>query len=129
MLKHKKSLHYTFKHKLAYLKVEKELTGHISIRGLFHDLDKLFYYIFSSKEKEEIHKIHRMNQRHHDNDLLKTETDYLEMIIDWECARITKPDKPLNAYDTLYKYYPHLESHILPLLYKYNLVKNKSEVS
>ena len=34
------------------------------------------------------------------------------MIIDWECARYTKPDKPLNAYDTLYKIYPELEEKI-----------------
>lgn len=38
------------------------------------------------------------------------------MVIDWECARYTKPDKPLNAYDTLYHLYPQLESKILPIL-------------
>ena len=27
------------------------------------------------------------------------------MVIDWECARFTKPDKPLNAYETYKKYY------------------------
>ncbi|MBR6614152.1 MAG: hypothetical protein IKK84_05245, partial [Clostridia bacterium] len=27
-----------------------------------------------------------------------------------------KPDKPLNAYDTLYKYYPEMEDNILPIL-------------
>lgn len=42
--------------------------------------------------------------------------DYREMVIDWECARYTKPDKPLNAYDTLYYLYPQLESKILPIL-------------
>ena len=49
------------------------------------------------------------------------------MIIDWECARYTKPDKPLNAYDTLYKFYPQLENEILPLLNRFNLC-NESEV-
>ena len=40
----------------------------------------------------------------------------MEMVLDWESARYTKPDKPLNAYDTLYKFYPELEEHILPIL-------------
>ena len=38
------------------------------------------------------------------------------MVVDWECARYTKPDKPLNAYETLYAFYPELESYILPIL-------------
>lgn len=32
-----------------------------------------------------------------------THSDYVQMAIDWECARITKPDKPLNARETLEK--------------------------
>ena len=43
------------------------------------------------------------------------------MIIDWECARYTKPDKQLNAYDTLYKFYPNLEKEILPILKEFKL--------
>lgn len=43
------------------------------------------------------------------------------MMIDWECARYTKPDKPLSARDTLYKFYPELEEKMLPILNKYNL--------
>lgn len=43
------------------------------------------------------------------------------MIIDWECARYTKPDKPLNARQTLYKYYPALIDKIEPLLKEMNL--------
>lgn len=43
------------------------------------------------------------------------------MVIDWECARLTKPDKPLNARQTLYKFYPELKDKILPILNKLNL--------
>ena len=43
------------------------------------------------------------------------------MIIDWECARYTKPDKPLNAKDTLYKFYPHLINKIEPILIELGL--------
>lgn len=46
------------------------------------------------------------------------------MVIDWECARYTKPDKPLNAYDTLYKYYPELEDKILPILKELKIDKS-----
>ena len=79
----------------------------------YHDLDKLFMYLFYNKK--DVSKTHRNLNRHHDNDLEKTYLDYIEMVLDWESARYTKPDKPLNAYDTLYKYYPHLENEILPL--------------
>ena len=51
----------------------------------------------------------------------KTRNDYIDMIIDWECARFTKPDKPLNAYDTLYKFYPEFEEQILPILKEFKL--------
>ena len=43
------------------------------------------------------------------------------MVIDWECARYTKPDKLLNARETLYKFYPELESKIIPILEEFNL--------
>jgi len=61
------------------------------------------------------HKLHRHFSRHHARNA-KTDKDFREMVIDWECARYTKPDKPLNAYDTLYRYYPQLETKILPIL-------------
>jgi hypothetical protein len=64
---------------------------------------------------------------HHDNDLEKTELDYIEMILDWESARYTKEDKPLNAYDTMIKFYPHLEDKILPLLKRTHLDKSTLE--
>lgn len=50
------------------------------------------------------------------------------MLIDWECARFTKPDKPLNAYDTLYKFYLELEDKILPLLKEKGLDKSGNKL-
>lgn len=32
---------YTMKHKRAFLRVEKELLGHNTVRGFLHDLDKV----------------------------------------------------------------------------------------
>ena len=46
------------------------------------------------------------------------------MVLDWESARYTKPDKPLNGYDTLYKFYPNLTNEILPILKEFNIDKS-----
>ena len=43
------------------------------------------------------------------------------MVIDWECARETKPDKPLDARETLEKFYPELKPYILPILEEFDL--------
>ncbi len=116
-----KKLIYTLQHKVAFLRVERQLTGHISIRGLLHDMDKVFMIIFCPwMDIKQIHQIHRKHSHHHvDNNLPKTNKDRLESIIDWECARYTKPDKPLNAYDTLMKFYPEQKGSYLPLILQY----------
>ena len=36
-------------------------------------------------------------------------------------AKKEKEVKPLNAYDTLYKWYPELEKEILPILEEFNI--------
>lgn len=42
--------------------------------------------------------------------------DYVQMVIDWECARLTKPDKQMNARETLDKLYPELKDKVLPVI-------------
>ena len=113
---------YTFKHRklLMFLaknfdKNNKELLDRLKI----HDLDKMFLLLFY--DNKDVGPVHRKLSSHHDNELEKTELDYMEMVLDWESARYTKPDKPYNAYDTLYKFYPHLEDKILPILRKYKI--------
>jgi len=108
-----KAINYTWQHKKAFLKVEKNLLGHNTIRGYLHDLDKIFLKIFL--DSKTVHNLHRKHSRHHEIKA-KTKEDYIQMIIDWECARFTKPDKPLNARETLYKFYPNLKHEIEPLL-------------
>lgn len=112
---------YTINHKKAFLKVEKQLLGYNTPRGYLHDVDKLFMYIFLSKKQT--HKIHRKISRHHVNNRYKSKQDYIEMIIDWECARYTKKDKPLNAYETLCKYYSQLKEEIEPIMKELKLIK------
>ena len=87
---------------------------------IVHDLDKVLLYTVWPHKK--VKNFHRSTARHHiESKSKKTRADYIEMIIDWECARYTKPDKPLNAYDTLYKWYPNLEKEILPILKEFNI--------
>lgn len=106
-------IRYTIHHRRAFRDIERKFFGQVSLRGYLHDLDKvLLYPIFGVKLTN---KIHRYFARHHVR-RARTGVDYREMVIDWECARYTKPDKPLNAYDTLYHLYPQLESKILPIL-------------
>lgn len=124
MLKHRKenlgAIKYTLEHRRAFKKVEKELLGHNTWRSIVHDLDKVILYNFW--EHKNVKEFHRKTARHHvENDIKKTKADYIEMVIDWECARYTKPDKPLNAYDTLYNIYSDLEEVILPILKEFNI--------
>mgnify|MGYP004425357977 FL=1 len=123
MLKHRKenlnAINYTKAHRKSYKNVEKQLLGHNTWRSLVHDLDKVILYNFLPFEK--VKNFHRKTARHHKNNLKKNRNDYIDMIIDWECARFTKPDKPLNAYDTLYKFYPEFEDKILPILKEFKL--------
>ena len=131
MLKHrnknKGAIKYTQNHRKAFKSVEKELLGYNTWRSIVHDLDKVILYNIWPHEK--VKKFHRSTARHHtESKFKKNREDYIEMIIDWECARYTKPDKPLNAYDTLYKWYPELENIILPILRELKLDHNTNEV-
>ena len=108
----KEKIRYIKQHRNAFRKIEKQLLGHNTFRSVFHDLDKVVLLHFLDKEK--VSKMHRQHSRHHNK--AKTKSDYIQMVIDWECARYTKPDKPLNARNTLYKYYPQLVGKIEPIL-------------
>lgn len=107
------SIKYTLMHKKAFLKVEKKLLGKNTIRGYLHDLDKVILKIFLNEKT--VHNLHRKYSRHHKNKAC-TYDDYVQMVIDWECARFTKPDKPLNARETLDKFYPELKDKVLPII-------------
>lgn len=111
---------YSLKHRNAFLSLEKKLLGKNTIRGYFHDVDKIILYHFLPTEF--VHTCHQWWSKHHER-RAKTHDDFVQMVINWECARFTKPDKSLNAYDTLYKFYLHMEDKILPILKELNLIK------
>ena len=126
-MKNFEKLAYTYNHrKILYYLAEKYYNNPELLERLkSHDMDKLFMLLFY--EKKDIEKVHRSLASHHDNDIPKDKLDYIEMVLDWESARYTKEDKPFNAYDTLYKFYPHLESEILPILEELNINKSTLE--
>jgi hypothetical protein len=110
------------------MKTEKKLLGYHS--HWFHDWDKLILFIFFPFLGEKIiNNFHRQVQPHHptyyEDDILfgkcPVEVDWVEAVIDWECARITKPDKPLNARQTLEKYYPQYREFVEPILKEFEL--------
>lgn len=114
----KAKIAYTIKHRKAFRRVEKELLGYNTLRGILHDLDKVFLYmIFDYKS---VHNWHRNHSRHH-SVKAKTHSDFVQMVVDWECARYTKPDKPLNARDTFDKFYPELKDEVLPVIQELGL--------
>ena len=117
---------YTIKHRLAFLKcVEylcpKQYKQELLYRAKFHDMDKVILNCLCDYKLSS--KIHNAFINHHktSKEDIITKLDYIEMMIDWECARYTKPDKPKNAYLTLYCYYPQLEENILPILKEFDL--------
>lgn len=131
----KDSIAYSFRHRAAFKAVLESLKEWLSpweyekLRGraLTHDTDKMWLYTQMPKDKAA--KIHRMINKHHVHSIEqdKSTIDYLEMIIDWESARYTKPDKTLNAYDTLYGIYPEMEDEIKPLLVRLRLNVSEGE--
>lgn len=95
---------YTYRHRKAfeycvhkYIR-EPALKTEMLRRAAVHDMDKMIMYLFMDQKTAQ--EMHVNTQPHHlENDLPRTYEDYVETVIDYECAPYTKPDKPLNAYD------------------------------
>lgn len=88
-------------------------------RHLLHDLDKFIFYLMCDKKTTS--KIHRIISKHHLENDEKKKVNYLDAIIDWECARYTKADKQLNARETMEKYYSSHAINLIPILNKLGL--------
>lgn len=86
----------------------------------YHDMDKVLLYMQESIISA--HSKHLEYLPHHlESDIVKTKDDYTETIIDWDSARYTKPDKLLNAYQTLKNLYPSFYEEMIPVLRELNL--------
>ncbi len=123
-MKNFKSCKYTYLHRIAlryYIQNNKYLTEkekeELLKRAEVHDMDKLTLYLFW--EKKDAHNYHVQHASHHIKHKDKseyTEMDMLESLFDYECAALTKPDKPLNANDTVEKFYPNKKDEYKELL-------------
>lgn len=97
----KKRVNHIVDHRNAIIMVSKQYGVYQGneVRFDYHDIDKLVnIFLYGNDKAKKLHK----TQGHH---APITKSDYQEAIMDWECARITKPDKPLNAFDTYFAYY------------------------
>jgi hypothetical protein len=107
-----KTIKNIFKARIDHVKYTwahyKELNKLALYKGFFfpfHDLDKIILYpILGIKLTKKIHLA--WSGHHYRNGDIKNK---FEAALDWECARRTKPDKPLDAYDTWKKYYPDVD--------------------
>ena len=112
ILKHRIGLiRYTLAHRRALQNIAKPMGYSFPL----HDIDKVFLYLLLGKRYTQL--IHRAWSRHHyRNGDIK---DKVQAAFDWESARFTKPDKPLDAFDTWKKYYPDVD--MAPTLKKLGL--------
>lgn len=104
---------YTLYHKQAFMGTQISLMGHLTLRGILHDTEKLVLYAYYWKR--EASELHKEYSRHHYGNCIDKE-DLIECVIDYECARVTKADKPLNAYQTIMTRRPRTYSHLKPIL-------------
>lgn len=96
-------------------------------RYIYHDMDKVIMNLLNIPFND-IKRIHRENNQHHYIiGKVYDRYDYMEMIIDWESSRYTKKDKPLNAKNTLIKYYNDIYGDVMPILKEMRL-DNDSDV-
>lgn len=120
---------YTLQHKKALLMVYTELfqvIPDVDSRLYYHDSDKLWMYTFLSEVKK-ASKLHRCYSIHHvENWRANSIEDRLEAMLDYECARITKPDKPLNACRTVKELKPAAREDLEPILRTYGLWSEKN---
>lgn len=96
---------YTLRHKIAFINTFMVLRGCLTDAAIKHDTDKLVLY--GVMNKTEASKLHRELAKHHIPNC-DTDEQYINCIVDYECARFTKPDKPLNAYSTIMRYCPDM---------------------
>lgn len=114
-----KHIPYSFKHYIMVMKLEKKYIGYYKYP--FHDLDKIFMYIFFPfLGTKVIQKIHTRFAKHHLRKY-KKHMNFDEAILDWESARFTKPDKPMNAWETYQKLFTDFSDDLLPIFEKFNL--------
>lgn len=113
-----KHIPYTWNHKMEVIRLEKKFTGKNSLRILLHDADKLVGYVLFPFLTLHQHKtIHRKLNSHHNYASIAnlSNATLREIVLDWESAHYTKPDKQQTAREWCYMHrpscYPYLEKY------------------
>lgn len=91
---------YTLSHWLAFNYVAIR-QGCWRPRFLLHDAEKPFLMLWYRGDYSKVQRHHRTHSRHHLEYSGKHSMDWLGMIIDWECAHLTKKAKPLVAIEKI----------------------------
>ena len=88
--------------------------------------DKIFMYIFMPfLGTKKIKNIHRKKMHHIEKHKNVQDCNYEEAIIDWECARFTKPDKPETARQVTERKFYQQPKHYTHLILMLNIeIKN-----
>lgn len=126
-------MEYTLRHKIAIMALSYEFFGYVSKRIMFHDMEKLaLYSMVGTKEGHNLHVQYSIH--HHGNfdcfaerDTTSYHDNLMEAILDYECARYTKPDKPLNAYKTILNYFPDDYKDLKEYLVRFGLDSPESK--
>lgn len=106
MLECYRRIPYIVRHRNAFRCVERNLTGRV-VYGWLHDLDKLLMCVFTPfLGWVYINQIHVKKSKHHFEYFGGIEKlNKIEMLIDWECAHLTKDNVCENAVCYLNKYH------------------------
>lgn len=105
---------YTIVHKFAYIDLQQHLLGDIKPYAYAHDCDKIVLYKRSNNKKQ-TSTIHKLSAPHHVNK--ESEDKYFEeAVIDYECGRFTKVDKPWTAFEFITLFEPNMYCRFKPKL-------------
>lgn len=85
-------------------------------RGICHDMDKICCGL--SYPQLTVDYFHRLFNGHHIDGLIeqKSKYDWIEMVMDWESAAYTKPDKCKNAYGVATSFNRDIYHYVEPYL-------------
>lgn len=93
---------YWFWHWLAFNDIARKY-GVWKFHHIFHDIEKPFLRILFPYKK--VQQWHRRNHKHHLEYKHPEKRNWVDMVIDWECSRLTKYASPRNAIqEATYKY-------------------------
>ena len=118
----------TRKMKYDEVKLHREVVNIIAkmygYRFKTHDFAKGLNIIFLGDDLAT--KIHRLTSRHHvHGDRIPK---LVEAVFDWESARFTKPEKPLNALDTWKRYYSKVKMPDELIFLMEHMAKNSKKI-